>query len=525
MGESSDTLAMLPDLLATPTPVEVEPVTPTRPHTLRDRAAEALDLAGKHVHFIGIGGSGMSGLAQMFAGRGAVVSGSDRESSDVVAALVAKGIHVHFDQATGRLPDRCDLVVASAAVKPDHPQMLAAADRGITSLLYAEALGRAMIGATGIAVAGTHGKSTTTAMLGCALTDAGLDPNVIVGATCPQLTQGCLKPRATASGFRLGSATIPSGSLKGRPGILVAEACEYNRSFHNFRPTLACINNVEADHLDVYGTLDAVVQSFHDFAGLLPAAAEGGRLLIGHEGAHRREITAGLACEVETIGWNPGADWTVAYDAAVRQVRVSHHGRVAATWRNTLAGAHNAMNAATAFVLASWAGAPAEVVARSLAAFGGVDRRMQFMGERPVQGGSVRVFDDYGHHPTEVEATLRAFRESIAPEGGEGRLIVVFQPHQHSRTRHLMGEFETSFSQADVVLVPHIYFVRDSLEEKQKVAADELVDRLIARGVNAMHLYPFKAIVDHLRATARAGDTIVVMGAGDVWKVGRDFLA
>jgi UDP-N-acetylmuramate--alanine ligase len=522
---------MLPDLLAAAAstieakPAHVEPVTPSRHIALRDRSAESLDLGAKHVHFIGIGGSGMSGLAQMFMGRGAVVSGSDREQSDVVAALEAKGIAVTFDQSSGWLPERCDLVVASAAVKHDHPQMLAAADRGIATLLYAEALGRVMLGSTGIAIAGTHGKSTTTAMLGCALTDAGLDPNVIVGATCPQLSSGCLQPRTAPAGFRLGSVAIPAGSLKGRPGILVAEACEYNRSFHNFRPTFACINNVEADHLDVYGTLDAVVESFREFASLLPSAAQGGKLLIGHEGAHRREITAGLDCEVETIGWNPGADWTVAYDPATRQVRVSHHGRVAASWRNTLSGAHNAMNAATAFVLAVWAGASAEVVATSLAAFGGADRRMQFMGERAVDGGTVRVFDDYGHHPTEVEATLRAFRESIAPEGGQGRLIVVFQPHQHSRTRHLMGEFETSFSQADVVLVPHIYFVRDSQEEKQKVAADELVDRLIARGVNAMHLYPFRAIVDHLRATTRAGDTIVVMGAGDVWKVGRDFLA
>jgi UDP-N-acetylmuramate--alanine ligase len=136
-------------------------------------------------------------------------------------------------------------------------------------------------------------------MLGCALTDAGLDPNVIVGATCPQLTHGTLKPRSTPAGFRLGSPTIPSGTSKGNPGILVAEACEYNRSFHNFRPTFACINNVEADHLDVYGTLDAVVESFREFASLLPSAALGGKLLIGHAGAHRREITAGLDCEVD----------------------------------------------------------------------------------------------------------------------------------------------------------------------------------------------------------------------------------
>jgi UDP-N-acetylmuramate--alanine ligase len=510
----------LPTATPTSTTIEPKPVTASRP----TRSAESFDLRGKHIYFIGIGGSGMSGLAQMFEGRGGIIRGSDRDPSDVTAAMTARGIIIDFDQSQRSLPEPTDLVVASAAVKPDHPQMLAADDRGIPTLLYAEALGRSMIGATGIAIAGTHGKSTTTAMLGCALTDAGLDPNVIVGATCPQLTNGTLKPRSTPAGFRLGAHTIPSGTSKGKPGILVAEACEYNRSFHNFRPTLACINNVEADHLDVYGTLDAVVESFREFASLLPPAAQGGKLLIGHEGAHRREITAGLDCEVETIGWNPGADWTVAYEPTTRGVTISHRGRVQARWNNTLAGAHNASNAAVAFVLAIWAGAPADLVAKSLANFGGADRRMQFMGERPVSGGTVRVFDDYGHHPTEIEVTIRAFRESEAPQSRDGRLIVVFQPHQHSRTRHLLEEFATSFSQADIVVVPHIYFVRDSQEERQKVTAGDLVDRLIAKDVKAMHLYPFTAIIDHLKATTRAGDTVVVMGAGDVWKIGKGFL-
>lgn len=516
---------MISDLALAAATIEPKPMSPSRQQPARDPQDQPLELAGKHVYFIGIGGSGMSGLAQMFLGRGAIVSGSDRETSDVIAAMQAKGITVEFNQSERALPASCDLVVASAAVQPDHPQMIAADDRGIPTLLYAQALGRAMIGFTGIAVAGTHGKSTTTAMLGCALTDAGLDPNVIVGATSPQLTHGALQPHAKPAGFRLGSNVIPAGTSKGRPGILVAEACEYNRSFHNFRPTLACINNVEADHLDVYGSLDAVIESFHDFAALLPEASAGGKLLIGHENAHRIKVISGIGCEVETIGWNPGADWTVAYDASTRGVTLSHRGRVAARWINGLAGAHNAMNAANAFVLATWAGAPADLVAKSLSRFGGADRRMQFMGERPVPGGVVRVYDDYGHHPTEIEVTLRAFRESIAPEGGQGRLIVVFQPHQHSRTRHLLEEFATSFSQADVVLVPHIYFVRDSDEERQKVTSADLIDRLIDKGVNAMHLYPFNAIVNHLKATTVAGDTVVVMGAGDVWKVGRDFLA
>lgn len=517
-----------------PSHPEIKPLTvPRSPRPITD-STSSFDLAGKRLFFIGIGGSGMSGLAQMFAGRGAIVSGSDREASDVTSAMEKVGIKVYFDQSKQWLPEETDCVIASAAITPEHPQMLEADRRGLEVLLYAQALGTSMLGRTGVAIAGTHGKSTTTAMLGCALTDAGLDPSVIVGATCGQLAKGTLVPRKdqTATGFRLGAAAIAAGSSKGKPGVLVAEACEYNRSFHHLHPTIACINNVEADHLDVYGTLDAVVESFRDFASLLPAAKQGGKLLIGHDGAHRREICGGLACEVQTIGFSPAADWVVGYEPSTRKVTLTHRGSLFASWINTLAGAHNASNAANAFVMAHWLGADTELVAKSLSQFTGADRRMQLMGERVVgggvgsggSGGVVRVFDDYAHHPTEIDTTLRAFRESEAPQNRGGRLVCIFQPHQHSRTRHLLEEFANSFSQADLVIVPHIYFVRDSQEEKQRVAAGDLVDRLREKGVKAMHLYPFEAIIDHLRETSRAGDVVVVMGAGDVWKIGKGYL-
>ncbi len=502
-----------PSLFPAPSPVPIARPTPA-----------VFDPAGKHIYLIGIGGCGMSGLARMFYSRGGMVSGSDREASEATDQLAAQGIEVGFDQSRSWLPDACDLVIASAAIKPDHPQLLEAERRGVPVYLYAEALGQCMIGRTGVAVAGTHGKSTTTAMLGCALTDAGLDPSVIVGATSGQLDHGCLAPQGSQSGFRLGSAAIPSGSLAGHPGLLVAEACEFNRSFHHLHPTIACISNVEADHLDVYGTLDAVVNSFREFAALLPPAAQGGRLLIGHDGAHRREVTAGLDCAVETIGFSPAADWAVSYQAGTRHVAVIHKGRLAGQWHNTLAGAHNAINAATAFVMGTWLGAEPQRLAASLSKFTGCDRRMQLLGEKPVPGGTVRVFDDYGHHPTEVDATLRALREAESPEKRGGRLVCVFQPHQHSRTRHLLEEFAASFSHADVVIVPHIYFVRDSQEEKHKVTAADLVDRLRQKGVRAMHLYPFEAIVEQLEHVCRAGDVLLVMGAGPVWQVGRGYL-
>lgn len=499
---------------------------------------EALEVAAKDVYMIGIGGCGMSGLARMFVGRGARVSGSDMTRTDVTGVLEAEQFEIGFDQTREWLPDACDMVVASAAIKPDHPQLMEAQRRGVPVLTYAEALGRCMIGRTGVAIAGTHGKSTTTAMLGTALVDARLDPTVIVGAICPQLVRGTrgagsnLSAVEGAAGFRLGAKAIPQGDLAGQPGLLLAEACEYNRSFHNFHPTIASISSVEADHLDVYGSIDAVVEAFAQFAALVPPADEGGRLLIGHDGAHRREVTAGLSCKVETIGYSPAADWVVSYDKQTREVCLTHDQERLASWCLKMPGEHSAMNSAVACVLACMVGADVSLVAASLEAFGGLDRRLQFLGERVVPGsgggadgsGAVRVYDDYGHHPTEIDATLRALRDFEKPQERGGKLICVFQPHQHSRTRHLLEEFTNVFAAADVVIVPHIYFVRDSIAEKHKVSASDLVDRLRQRGVKAMHLYPFEAIVEQLENVCRPGDLLVVMGAGPVWQVARGYL-
>lgn len=480
------------------------------------------DVSGQSVYMIGIGGSGMAGLARMLASRGARVSGSDSSASAATRALEAEGIPVGLDQSRPWLPERCDLVVASAAITADHPQMVEAARRGVAVLMYAQALGRCMLGRTAVSIAGTHGKSTTTAMLGVALTDSGLDPTVIVGATCGQLTAGTLGPPTSPTGFRLGSSAIPRGVLAGKPGVLVAESCEFNRSFHNYHPTLASISSIEADHLDCYGTLDAVVESFHVFARRI---ARDGTLLIAHEGAHRREVTAGLDCAVETIGFSPQADWVVGFDQSTRRVSLTREHRVVAEWTMRLAGAHNAFNASVALALATMLGADPLVASQSLSRFAGIDRRMQLLGRRSVGGGTVRVFDDYGHHPTEVDVTLRALREAERPEEGGGRLICVFQPHQHSRTRHLLDEFAAAFGSADVVIVPDIYFVRDSMEEKHKVTAADLVDRLRERGVRAMHLYPFGAIIEQLETLCRPGDVVVTMGAGNVNQVAQGYLA
>ncbi|MHC4416395.1 MAG: UDP-N-acetylmuramate--L-alanine ligase [Planctomycetota bacterium] len=469
---------------------------------------------GRRIHCIGIGGCGVSGLARLLMERGALCSGSDLVRSELTEALEAARIPISYRQASDTVPEGSDLVIASAAIRPDHPELAAARARGIPVLSYAQALGMVQARSTGVSIAGTHGKSTTAAMLCHVLIESGLDPSFIIGATCPQI----------GGGSRTGSATIPSdagGGLRaGRAGVLVAEACEFNRSFHHHRPVLGLITNVEEDHLDIYGTLGGIVAGFAEFAGLLPPAEDGGRLLIGHDGAHRREITGGLRCGVETYGFNPAADYQVRFEPAPRRVTVLRDGRRRADWTNVLPGEHNALNSAGAAILARYLGSDWARIATALGGFRGLDRRMQRLGERPIASGHVIVYDDYGHHPTEIDATLRALRACERPR----RLICVFQPHQHSRTRFLLEQFARSFSSADVVIVPHIYFVRDTEIERQRVSAADLVDRLRRRGVTAMHLYPFEAIVEQLEVICRDGDLVVIMGAGPVWQVARQFL-
>ena len=475
--------------------------------TQRFAHAAPWDVRGKHAYFIGIGGCGMSGLARMLAARGALCAGSDKVESDLTEALARDGIAVSFDQESGGLPEACDLVVASAAIKPDHPQMLEAVRRGLPVVSYAEALGQLMLGRTGISIAGTHGKSTTTAMLAHVLIQCGVDPSFVVGATCVQIGGGC----------RTGADRIPGTTT---PGVLLAEACEFNRSFHHHRPTIGAILNLEEDHLDIYGSLEQIIEAFHGFASLLPPTKDGGYLLIAHDGAHRSIVAVGLECTVETIGLSTQADWHVAFDPDTHRASLSRRGQTVCEWAVPMPGEHNAYNSAVAAVLARRMGCAWEKIAAAVESFAGVDRRMERLGTRKVPGGEVVVYDDYGHHPTEIDSTLRALRAHARPN----RLVCVFQPHQHSRTRFLLEQFAASFSSADVVIVPHIYFVRDSEAEKQRVSATDLVDRLRSRGVQAMHLYPFEAIVEQLENVCRPGDLLVVMGAGPVWQVARQFL-
>ncbi len=457
----------------------------------------ASKFTGARVHFVGVGGSGMSGLAKMLIDCGAIVSGSDGQINRQTVELSKLGARISRNQH-GELLDRSvDLVVRTAAVKDDHLEMKAASILGIRTIKYAQLLGEVMQERLGVAVAGTHGKSTTTAMAAYALIESGLDPSFVVGGTVPQI----------------GGA----GSRSGSGDSFVAEACEYDRSFHNLAPTVALITNIEEDHLDCYKNIYEIIESFRKFAQLVP---NDGIVIANGRDANVAKVIKDLNCGVQTVSLGADTTWSTLPRGIVNgcyQGQVCWRGRPVATLRMSVAGEHNLLNATMALAAAHACGADIEKAADALSRFRGVDRRMTHVGE--IAGAT--VVDDYGHHPTEVRTTLKALRERYNPR----RLICVFQPHQHSRTRHLLEDFAVSFSAADHVVMPDIYFVRDSEEERRSVCASDLVRMINANGQHALHIPSFEEIVTHLRRTMQAGDLVVTMGAGNVNEIGLELIS
>ncbi len=462
---------------------------------LRMESRSPSRFAGQRVHFIGIGGSGMSGLARMLLDNGAIVTGSEPKPNTTTFDLVKRGVKISRDQMGEMLSRKTDLVVRTAAVPESNWEFVAAKAMGIPAIKYAELLGQVMAERNGVAVAGTHGKSTTTAMISYALLQCGLDPSFVVGGTVPQLG---------------------GGSHSGQGTAFIAEACEFDRSFHNLRPRIAVLLNVEEDHLDCYKNIEEIVESFRTFIRLLP---EDGLVIANGQDAHVQQALAGLAVKRELVGLSDGFDWSTRETGIKNGCHtgdVYHHGKHVATLNLSVAGRHNLYNATTALAVCVACGADAIEAAKALSEFVGVDRRMTEVGRRD---GTIFV-DDYGHHPTEIRATLAALREKYQPK----RLICVFQPHQHSRTRFLLDDFAVSFKQADETIAADIYFVRDSEAERQKVSSADLVDRITKNGQKALHLATFSEITEHLKRNIRPGDLVVTMGAGNVWEIGRDLV-
>jgi UDP-N-acetylmuramate--alanine ligase len=451
---------------------------------------------GLRVHMIGIGGCGMRGAARVLTRAGASVSGSDRKESGALVLLSEQGVDIHIGSKPSHVPSGCDLVVHSAAVKDSDPEIVEAVRRGIKVVKYSRLLGLLMSRKTGIAVAGTHGKSTTTAMIAYVLRQAGLDPSFVIGAGVEQLG---------------------GGSGVGDGEQFVVEACEYDRSFHSLRPRCALILNVDEDHLDYYSGLEEIISSFRDFVSLVPSD---GLLVVNGEDRNTMRAVANAGATIETFGFQGLFDWRAEIielrDGRYR-FRVLRKGQTVTEITPGIPGRHNVANSLAAAAICFYCGVKPDDIAGALAEFRGAHRRMT---PRGCIGG-VTVLDDYAHHPREIQATLKAVREFYNPR----KLYVVFQPHQHSRTRFLLNDFANSFDGADVVMVPDIYFVRDSESERELIEAKDLVDLIHLRDGEARYEPDFNAIATTLCREVCPGDVVITMGAGNVWQVADSMLA
>jgi UDP-N-acetylmuramate--alanine ligase len=430
------------------------------------------------LHLLGVGGSGMAPLARLLHARGHRVSGADAREGKNVSLLRGLGIPVATGAAADALPVGIEGVVHTAAIPAGAPPLAEAHRRELPVVKYARAVGLLSKQLETYAVAGTHGKTTTTAMLAFVLREAGLAPCCLVGGHVPQLEEG--------------------GA--GGAGRLVVEACEYDRSFLHYTPNAAIVTNVEADHLDYFKDIVEIRSAFQTFAGQVSG------LLVVHESL--RDVigrASGVRARVLTYGPSAEADLRVT---PVPPTSFVAGGR---EFKLKVPGFHNALNAAAVLLATRELGIPREVAARALERFEGVGRRLQVVGAPR----GVSVIDDYAHHPTEVAVGLKALRDQYTPR----RLWVVFQPHQYSRLRRFLPEFADALVRADRIVIPEVFAARDADDDRNAVTPGDLVDEVRRRGGDAVFIPDFAGIVDFVRTQARPGDVVVTMGAGDVGDV------
>jgi UDP-N-acetylmuramate--alanine ligase len=457
------------------------------------------------VHFVGIGGAGMSGIARIMLARGTGVSGSDSAASEVLESLAEAGAKVHVGHTADNLGD-ADTLVVSSAIREDNPELAGARARGLRVLHRSGALAALMSGRRVIAVTGTHGKTSATSMIATILVETGADPGYAIGGNL------------AATGKNAADAAGP-GDRNGT--FFVAEADESDGSFLNYAPDAAVITNIEADHLDNYGTPEAYRDSFVKF---LHRIKPGGLLVTCLDDPGTRDLAQtarGLRLRVVTYGEAPEADYRVAGIAAAgMETRFTVSRSNGAFGQNNafdlvigVPGRHNALNAAAAFAVVAELGTDPERAATALRAYRGAARRMEPKGE----AGGVRVLDTYAHHPTELAADLRAAR-GLA---GTGRVIAVFQPHLYSRTRIFAPDFGAALGLADEAVVLDVYAAREDPEPgvTGKLVADAVPADSVS-GTGARFVPEFADAPLVVASIARPGDVVLTMGAGDVTRLG-----
>jgi len=444
------------------------------------------------IHFVGIGGIGMSGIAEVLLNLGYKVSGSDLRGSEITDRLAALGGEIFFGHARENV-QHADVVVISSAVHDDNPEVIEAHERLIPVIPRAEMLAELMRMKYGIAVAGTHGKTTTTSMVATILSKGGIDPTIVIGG-------------------RLNS--LGTNARLGQGQFLVAEADESDGSFLLLSPTIAVVTNIDADHLDFYSGIEEIKDTFVEFINKIPFY---GLAVLCLDNGNIADILPRVKKRFASYGLSAQADFR-ATDVRLSGFTTSfvahHKGVRLGEITFAMPGAHNVLNALAAIAVATELDISFETIREGFASFGGVGRRFQ------LKGGAdgIMVVDDYGHHPTEIRATLAA-----AKSGWDRRLVVVFQPHRYSRTKELFEEFVKAFHDADVLILTDIYPAGEAPIEG--VSAEGLAGRIRRHGHREVSWIPERdKLCAHLDELLKPGDILLTLGAGNVWQIGETML-
>jgi len=447
----------------------------------------------QHVHFVGIGGIGMSGIAEVLHNQGYQISGSDLRETEVTRRLRALGCEVAYGHRKENVK-AADVVVVSSAIRRGNPEVEAAEQRLIPVIPRAEMLAELMRMKVGIAIAGTHGKTTTTSLIATVLASGGLDPTVVIGG-------------------RLNS--IGSNARLGQGEFLVAEADESDGSFVKLMPTIAVVTNIDPEHLDHYGGIDEIKETFLSFLNKVPFF---GLAVLCLDHPNVQGLIPRLKKRFVTYGLTTQADFRakeISFEGLLTSFDVLHQHRDVGRLKIQMPGLHNVYNALATVATAFELEIPFEVVQETLRHFGGIQRRFQIKGEKR----GVLVVDDYGHHPVEIMATLRAART-----GWERRIIAVFQPHRYTRTQALFHDFLTAFYDADVLILTDIYPAGE--DRIEGVEGKGLFEGIREYGHRNVHFFSGKEeIVDHLLRIVQPGDLVITLGAGDIWQVADDLVS
>lgn len=455
-------------------------------------------------YFIGIGGIGMSSLAFIMKDMGFKVSGSDMAESKITKKLEDNGIKVFIGQKKQNISKDINVMVVSSAIGKNNPELEKALEYGIPIAKRSYVLGQMMKRKKGIAIAGTHGKTTTTTMISLILKDAGLNPTAMIGGEVKN---------------------IGGNFLSGSGEYFVAEACEYDRSFLDLYPEIAVITNIEADHLDCYKDINDIKNTFKKFVRHIP---ENGLLIISADDNNCLEIAKEAQCKVVGYGFgsknrmqgeNLDQYWEVeeVQQKQGESVFSLSDGTDLGSFSLHIPGKHNIANACAAIIVANHLKIDMKIVRSFLSDFSGTNRRFQIKGEKK----GIIVIDDYSHHPTEIKYALEGAKKFFKTK----KILAVFEPHQYSRTFLLKKEFGYSFGNADLVIVPGIYESRDSEEDKKKINAEDIVEEIKSNGVEALYIHSYDKVAEYIDKNCKKNEWVVLtIGAGSVYKVGEKFL-